>query len=209
MNNNEPNKSEVGKRIRSIRTKKGLTLEEFGLIFDPPASKSIVSRWESGKSVPSPERIKTITEHFNISTMYLLYGKITFDDARYSSEYEKFIEKPDFNTKEAEEKINSLVHNSNLEDIRFFFSEFDLSDLNLQQGFYLLEVLAPLGLNDAEKYDDELLSLLVKLLSNIEHLYRYSEYKKLIALMNQSPKSKTELKSDIHKHIEEIIKFIT
>lgn len=74
-------KIEIGKRIKALRTQKGMTMQKFGELFDPPASKSIVSRWESGKSVPSNERIKTISNNLKISTQYLLNGELSLEDA--------------------------------------------------------------------------------------------------------------------------------
>lgn len=77
---NELNKEEIGQRIKALRTQNGLTMEQFGEIFEPPASKSIVSRWEKGKSIPSNERIQKIADEYNISTFYLLYGKAISKD---------------------------------------------------------------------------------------------------------------------------------
>ncbi|GBD80494.1 hypothetical protein TEHD86_0241 [Tetragenococcus halophilus subsp. halophilus] len=70
-------KYEVGKRIKTLRLSKGMTLEQFGELFDPQASKSIVSRWESGKSMPSNERLRIISDELDISMRYLLYGEKT------------------------------------------------------------------------------------------------------------------------------------
>ena len=67
------NKS-IGLRIKQLRTAKGLTMEEFGKLFNPPANKSLVSKWENGKSLPNNERLKKITEIGNISMEYLLEG---------------------------------------------------------------------------------------------------------------------------------------
>lgn len=65
-------KKAVGQRIKYIRLNKGMTLEEFGKLFD--TSKSIVQRWENGVSLPNKERIKTISKIDNISINELLYG---------------------------------------------------------------------------------------------------------------------------------------
>lgn len=64
----------IGQRIKMIRQELGLTLEEFGKMFDPIANKSNVSRWEKGKAMPSPERLKIIAELGGISVQELLYG---------------------------------------------------------------------------------------------------------------------------------------
>ncbi len=51
-----------GSEIKLVRMKKGLTMKEFGELFEPPASDSIVSRWERNVSRPSPKRMKKIME---------------------------------------------------------------------------------------------------------------------------------------------------
>ena len=65
-------KISVGQRINKIRLSKGMTMEEFGNLLS--TSKSIVYRWEIGKSVPAPERLKTIAKIADISVNTLLYG---------------------------------------------------------------------------------------------------------------------------------------
>lgn len=65
----------IGKRIRKIRTTLGMTMKEFGLIFDPPASDSLVSRWERGINAPNRERMKKIAEHGNVTVDHLINGK--------------------------------------------------------------------------------------------------------------------------------------
>lgn len=66
------NKKAVAQRIKLIRQTKGMTLEEFGKLFD--ASKGNVSLWEKGSSLPSNERIKRIAYIGNMSVDELLYG---------------------------------------------------------------------------------------------------------------------------------------
>ena len=77
------NKKDVGLRIRSIRKNRGMTLEDFGDLLNPPASDSIVSRWERGVSLPSNERTKQIAKEGNITVDELLYGNPL---ERYSDE---------------------------------------------------------------------------------------------------------------------------
>ncbi|MCI3029775.1 helix-turn-helix domain-containing protein [Desemzia sp. C1] len=69
----EIDKKAVGLRIKSIRISNGLTLEEFGKLFD--ASKGNVSLWEKGSSIPNNERLKQISRLGHISVDTLLYGK--------------------------------------------------------------------------------------------------------------------------------------
>lgn len=87
MNNTQ--KKQVGERIKKIRTSLGLTMSEFGKKFDPPASDSIVSRWESGKSLPNNERLKQITEFSKVSMAFLLEGKYLLGDIHVLPEEEQ------------------------------------------------------------------------------------------------------------------------
>lgn len=54
--------NDTGDKIRLIRKEKGLTLKQFGELFSPPASDSIVSRWERGESNPNNVRLKRIAD---------------------------------------------------------------------------------------------------------------------------------------------------
>lgn len=65
MNNNI--NENAGRRIREIRKNLGLTLKEFGEKLDPPASDSLVSRWERNVNAPNRERMKQIAELGNIN----------------------------------------------------------------------------------------------------------------------------------------------
>lgn len=64
----------IGKRIREIRKKENMTLEEFGKLFSPMADKAVVSNWENGKNLPNSERIKKIAEIGGVSELYLMTG---------------------------------------------------------------------------------------------------------------------------------------
>lgn len=64
-------KKVIGERIKDIRLNKGMTLEEFGKLFN--ASKSIVYRWENGTSFPNPERLKAIAKIGDTTVEELLY----------------------------------------------------------------------------------------------------------------------------------------
>lgn len=70
--------SSIGERINLVRKNLGLTMEEFGELFSPPANKSNVSRWEKDKALPNNERLKEIAKIGNISVEELIYG-----DERY------------------------------------------------------------------------------------------------------------------------------
>lgn len=69
----EYDKKDVGRRIKKIRRDLGFTLEQFGSLIDN-SSKSNVSKWESGVSIPNNKRLKLISTLGKISVDELLYG---------------------------------------------------------------------------------------------------------------------------------------
>lgn len=50
----------TAREIKTLRVGLGLTLEEFGGMLKPPASKSNVSSWEKGSCLPNRKRMKQI-----------------------------------------------------------------------------------------------------------------------------------------------------
>lgn len=74
VNESEKENMIVGSRIRHIRDTKGLTMKQFGELFDPPASKGLVSNWENGYNLPNQERLKKIAELGGITVQELLHG---------------------------------------------------------------------------------------------------------------------------------------
>ena len=81
----EIDKRALGQRIKSIRQSKGLTMEQFGKLFDN-ASKGVVSNWEKGSNVPNNERLKMIATAGGITVDELLHG------SRYEYAYKLFNE---------------------------------------------------------------------------------------------------------------------
>lgn len=64
----------VGSRIRSIRKNLGLSMEKFGKLFDPHASKGVVSNWENNYNLPNNNRLRKIAEIGGTTVEKLLYG---------------------------------------------------------------------------------------------------------------------------------------
>ncbi len=60
----------IGKRIKEIRTDKGLSQQKFGELLS--VSQDTVSLWEKGKSVPTTELLIVIAQKLEISTDYIL-----------------------------------------------------------------------------------------------------------------------------------------
>jgi len=65
----------AGKKIKSIRMQRGETMKEFGELFDPTASKGVVSNWENNYNYPNNKRLKKIAELANISVNELLHDQ--------------------------------------------------------------------------------------------------------------------------------------
>lgn len=66
----------LGYRIRKIRESRNETMEEFGINFNPPASKGVVSNWENGYNKPNKKRLDRIAELGDITVNELLHGKV-------------------------------------------------------------------------------------------------------------------------------------
>jgi len=66
----------LANNIKKIRLELNKTMEEFGNCFEPPAHKSLVSKWEKGQSQPNKKRLKRISELGNVSLDELLYGSM-------------------------------------------------------------------------------------------------------------------------------------
>ena len=66
----------VGNKIRSIRMNLGMTQEEFGNLFN--ATRSNVSKWERGSSLPNKTRLKAIADIGDVSVDELLYSDTDF-----------------------------------------------------------------------------------------------------------------------------------
>ena len=63
---------EFGERLRKLRTKRNMTQDEFGLIFEPPLAQSTIGTYERGVRQPSLENLVVISKFFNVTTDYLL-----------------------------------------------------------------------------------------------------------------------------------------
>src|SRR5699024_1799787 len=71
-------KKTIGKRIQLIRLKQGKNTREFGELFDPPASDSIVSRWEAGKGLLNGPGLNKIAGYGQMSIEELLLRSVSY-----------------------------------------------------------------------------------------------------------------------------------
>lgn len=92
----------LGQRIKSIRLRLGKNQSEFGEMFDPPAPKGAVSRWEHGGG-PNKRRLKKIAELGGVSVEYLINGsQLSITDTR------KLLDKAEDNTKLSDSELQKL-----------------------------------------------------------------------------------------------------
>lgn len=161
---NNIDKEAVGKRIKALRTQKGLTMEKFGELFEPPASKSIVSRWERGKTLPSSERIKKISDIYDISTHYLLYGEHALTDFKHDQNNvaEKLKNEEDSIEVALEifDFMSSSVKNQNIIYIEKNFNGIDLHKSSIEQINLLKQAIEI----NKKKVDEKILSHINKIL---------------------------------------------
>ena len=67
----------LGEKIKEIREKEGLTQEEFAKeVF---VSRTTVTKWETGKSLPSIDTLRLISEKYNVSSIPCL---VLFDKGK-------------------------------------------------------------------------------------------------------------------------------
>jgi SOS-response transcriptional repressor LexA len=64
----------LGKRLRLLRTQKGLTHTDIARHFD--ITRQTYSAWESDVNVPRPETLIELANFFNVDVDYLLTGEI-------------------------------------------------------------------------------------------------------------------------------------
>lgn len=145
--NDEIDKKQVGLRIKGIRLALGETAEKFGNRFDPPANRGLVSGWENGRYLPSPDRLKIIAELGEIPVPTLVYGVEDEGLSNYSLEQliKKYpnihhiierivikiideIEKPDYLSNETIEAIKQ-------ETILLFFNSYFIHGLSFGNRF--------------------------------------------------------------------------
>lgn len=108
------NAKEIGYSIKLIRKQLGLTMEEFGKKFDPVASESIVSRWESGVSIPNNRRLKRIADLGNVTVADLIFdNKVLIPKAVYDILKVNIPRKEYDRLKDIERKWSKLIEGVN------------------------------------------------------------------------------------------------
>lgn len=93
----------LGERIKSIRLELGLTMEEFGQLFQ--TSKGTVNNWEKGRNNPNKENLKEIANLKNITVNELLYGSI---EERVQSAISSFLKENNFDFSESDFDLQQI-----------------------------------------------------------------------------------------------------
>jgi transcriptional regulator with XRE-family HTH domain len=70
--------SRIGKKLRTLREREGLTSRELGAILG--VSNSYIIRIENGKKRPSIDLVTKMARYFNVSTDQLILDELELDD---------------------------------------------------------------------------------------------------------------------------------
>lgn len=109
---------ELGNRIKAIRMKLGKNQTEFGNMFDPPAPKGAVSRWEHGGS-PNKKRLKKIADLGGVSVEFLVNGapSLTFAEIKELSNRVKHGTATDFDKSQLKDvAMQNYINFSSIRD---------------------------------------------------------------------------------------------
>lgn len=109
---------ELGNRIKAIRMKLGKNQTEFGNMFDPPAPKGAVSRWEHGGS-PNKKRLKKIADLGGVSVEFLVNGapSLTFAEIKELSNRVKHGAATDFDKSQLKDvAMQNYINFSSIRD---------------------------------------------------------------------------------------------
>lgn len=71
--------NELAQRIQAARKAKGLTQEQ--LAEQIGVSRQAVSKWESGQSIPTLEKLTVLSSFFGVTTDFLLQGDMPHETA--------------------------------------------------------------------------------------------------------------------------------
>lgn len=115
-------KKEIGHKIKEIRQQTNLSMESFGKLFNPPASKGVVSNWENNYNYPNSERLLRIAELGNITVNELLYDSLDDYARRLLEELEDELQEDESIKKGVIPLIISDIERRLFSD--FFHSEF-------------------------------------------------------------------------------------
>lgn len=179
-------KKKIGDKIREIRKQQpgNLSMEEFGKLFNPPASKGVVSNWENNYNYPNNARLNKIARLGNISVEELLYGeKLEIQSFNSGEEFENARQQV-INEILLNEKERSFINNKTT-----LIEELDKQHAQLES-----EIDESLSLIKTVKDEEEKYALSTRISQFSQELERMEEAKlKLI--------SNPEFKFYVHKKV--------
>ncbi|OJG44430.1 hypothetical protein RV02_GL000036 [Enterococcus gilvus] len=123
-----------------------------------------MSRWEKGISIPSNERIKTLSDKFHVSTLYLLEGEKTIKDLFPNKELDDYIKGR--GNSPSPVNLDSVFQNTFKDEVISFFSSLDVSQLSVIQLIYLSSAIEPLKAN----YNDDYLYMYNSIFDTLDKL---------------------------------------
>lgn len=146
----------VGSTIKKIRIEMGLTVAEFGMLLDPPASDSLVSRWERGVNLPNKSRLKSIANIAGIPISELIYGspvnyaKAILQDAGYEID-PNYLKSLDSLNKNGIE--NTILENKNyiISDYQDYLENRQTDSDSWYLGYHLYKAWLETNHSDIEK----------------------------------------------------------
>lgn len=195
LEKNEINKKFVGSQIKNIRLKNGWTIVEFAselekiLSDNKTISSGIISRWENGLTLPSPERLKAISKLGNLTVDELLYGSLKEHISRLLIALEVLLEFDKSIPSELHESILSNMKNryfdsdGNLIDDWFYYDSID----DLAQSFvYYSNKFIDMAKKGTLKEE----TILSSFITNIENAFsEFLDYYKLSSINDNSKTS--------------------
>ncbi|EKB53734.1 helix-turn-helix domain-containing protein [Falseniella ignava] len=128
------NLKQLGKKIESIRINKGLTMEEFGKLFN--TSKGTVNNWEKGRNSPNKTNLKAIADLAGITVNELLgverYDKQEIIDAIHDDDTMELIikaktigeDEPEYIKKINEQALDNIINA--IESSRIHFQNYEI-----------------------------------------------------------------------------------
>ena len=95
----------MGKKLKEVREKNGLTMDEFGRLFG--VGRVTVSRWEKGKKVPDLDMLIKVAENFHKPIDFFVKEEFPSKDLLQSLGYDVGFKK---GYEEAIENVKLNIH---------------------------------------------------------------------------------------------------
>lgn len=141
MNENK----QLGAQIKALRLSRNESQIEFGKNFFPVAARGVVSRWESGKVVPTAERLAKIAEMSGKSVSELLHGTVGGKISQIVEALSELLDTPNFDPNDlmtnlssgkskSKDKEEREFENFAFDFFRYIFSDKYLTKKSLQSA---------------------------------------------------------------------------